>query len=40
MGELEVLVDGRQVYSYKQSGKPAGRKPTVPELLGMIKLAT
>jgi hypothetical protein len=36
MGELEVIVDGRQIYSYKQSGK--GRKPNVPELLGMMDL--
>jgi len=38
MGELEILVDGQQVYSYKQSGKAAGRKPTLPELLSMMKL--
>jgi hypothetical protein len=39
MGELEVLVDGRSVYSYKRSSKAEGRKPTVPELLSMMKLA-
>jgi hypothetical protein len=38
MGELEVVVDGRQVYSYKQSGKHEGRKPTVPELLAIMNL--
>ncbi len=38
MGELEVLVDGRQVYSYKQSGKATGRKPTLGELLAALKL--
>ncbi len=33
MGELEVLVDGRSVFSYKKSG----RKPAVSELLQMIQ---
>jgi len=32
MGELEILVDGRSVFSYKRSG----RKPPVTELLQLI----
>ncbi len=34
MGELEVLVDGRRVYSYKQER----RKPPLTELLAAMKL--
>jgi len=39
MGELEVRIDGRQVYSYKQSGKQTGRKPTLNELLAAINVS-
>jgi hypothetical protein len=35
MGELEVLVDGRRVFSYKQ----VGRKPTVGELLAAMDVS-
>ncbi len=38
MGELEVLIDGRQIYSYKQSGKQSGRKPSLDELLAAMNL--
>jgi len=34
MGELQVLVDGRSVFSYKQTG----RKPTVGELLAAMNV--
>jgi hypothetical protein len=34
MGELEVLMDGRRIFSYKE----AGRKPPVSELLALIGL--
>jgi len=33
MSELEVIVDGRSVFSYKRSG----RKPLVSELLDLIQ---
>ena len=36
MGELEVLVDGRRVYSYKQER----RKASLNELLAAMKLST
>ena len=36
MGELEVLVDGRRIYSYKQER----RKPPLNELLAAMKLST
>ena len=36
MGELAVTADGKQVYSYKASGK--GRKPTDAELLRLLGL--
>jgi hypothetical protein len=35
MGELAVKVDGKLVYSYKQSGE---RKPTDAELLSAVGL--